>query len=78
MAKKSGLADVLWGLPWILKLLVAIFFDVVFGVCRFVDGILQGDIIKIIIGFFWIFYGLGIGWIIDIICVALNIRPFFF
>lgn len=78
MAKSKGLADAIWDLPWIAKLLLAIFLDVVYGICRFVDGIMEKSILKIILGFLWIFYGLGIGWVIDIICVALNIRPFFF
>ena len=79
MAKrKGGLADVIWGLPWIVKVLLAIFLDVVYGICRFVDGILQGNILKILLGFLWIFYGLGIGWILDIICTLINKRPFFF
>ena len=79
MAKrKGGLANVIWGLPWILKVLLAIFLDVVFGICRFVDGLLQHNVLKAIVGFLWIFYGLGIGWLIDIICTLLNIRPLLF
>lgn len=79
MAKRKGLlADVIWGLPWILKVLIVIFFDIVFGICRFVDGLLTGNILKIIVGFLWIFYGLGIGWILDIIFVLLNRRPLLF
>lgn len=78
MAKKASLANVVWALPWILKVLLVIFLDCVYGICRFVDGILQGDLIKIVIGFLWIFYGLGIGWLLDIICVLIGKRPFFF
>ena len=77
MAKKKsgGLGGLLWSLPWILKVLVAIFFDIVFGIARFVDGIVEGNILKILIGFLWIFYGLGIGWLIDIIFTLINRRP---
>lgn len=76
MAKKSGgLGNTLMSLPWIVRVLLAIFLDVVYGIARFIDGILQGNIIKILVGFLWIFYGLGIGWIIDIICTLCNIRP---
>lgn len=78
MSKKSSLADAVWGLPWLLKLIVAIFFDFVFGICRFVDGLVQGKLIQAVIGFLWIFYGLFIGWILDIICVLIGKRPFFF
>ena len=76
--KKGGLANALWELPWILKVLIAIFLDVIYGICRFVDGILQGNIVKILIGFLWIFYGLGIGWLLDIIFTLLNKRPLLF
>lgn len=80
MAKKKGgsLANVIMSLPWIARLLIAIFADCVYGVCRLVDGIVQGNLLKAIVGFFWVFYGLGIGWIIDIIMVALGMRPILF
>ena len=76
--KKGGFADAVWNLPWIVRFLIVIFFDIVFGFCRFIDGILEGDILKIIVGFLWIWYGLGIGWILDIIFVILNKRPLLF
>ena len=72
--KKGGLGSTLWSLPWIVKVLL-LFVDFIYGIARFVDGILEGNIVKIIIGFLWIFYGLGIGLIIDIIFVILNKRP---
>lgn len=82
MAKRKGkggsLANAIMGLPWIVRLLLAIFLDVVYGIARFIDGLMQGNIWKIIIGFLWIFYGLGIGWILDIICVAIGARPILF
>lgn len=79
MAKKKGsLANAIWGLPWIVKVLLAIFLDVIYGICRFIDGILEGNIIKIIIGFLWIFYGLGIGWLLDVIFTLINKRPLLF
>lgn len=77
MAKKSGFGNAIWELPWIFKVLLAIFLDVVLGIARFVDGIVQGNIIKVLVGFLWIFYGLGIGWVLDIICCLFNIRPLF-
>ena len=76
MAKKKGsLGSALWSLPWILKVLIAIFFDFVFGIARFVDGLIEGNVLKVIIGLLWIFYGLVIGWLIDIICSLINKRP---
>lgn len=76
--KKTGIANAIMTLPWILRLLLVIFADFVFGIARFIDGIMQGDLIKAIVGFIWIFYGLGIGWILDIICIALGRRPLLF
>ena len=76
--KKGGFADAVWGLPWIVKVLLAIFLDCIYGICRFVDGLLEHNIIKAIIGFLWIFYGLVIGWIADIIFALFNKRPLLF
>lgn len=79
MAKRKGsCANAIMSLPWILRVLLVIFLDVVYGIARFVDGILQGNVVKVIIGFLWIFYGLGIGWLLDIIMVLLNKRPLLF
>ena len=79
MAKRKGaLADVIMGLPWVVRILLAFFLDIVYGICRFVDGIIQGNVLKAIVGFFWIFYGLGIGWLLDIIFVICKIRPLLF
>lgn len=77
MAKKGSLGNTLMGLPWIARVLLAIFLDIVYGIARFVDGIREGNVLKILLGFLWIFYGLGIGWILDIICTLFKIRPFF-
>lgn len=73
--KKSSLASALLSLPWIVRVLLAIFADFIYGVARFLDGLAQGKLLKTIIGFLWIFYGLAIGWVLDIICTILNIRP---
>lgn len=76
MAKKGAVCgNTIMSLPWIGRLLIAIFLDCVLGVCRFVDGIFERRILKIIIGFFWIFYGLLIGWIVDIVFMAMGGRP---
>jgi hypothetical protein len=75
--KNNVWGDKLWNLPWLVRLLVAIFLDFAFGLCRFIDGLSQGNLLKVVLGFVWIFYGLAIGWVLDIICCALNIRPLF-
>ena len=48
--------DKLWGLPWLIRLLLAIFFDFIFGLSRLIDGIKQGKVLKIVLGFIWVFY----------------------
>ncbi|MDD3831139.1 MAG: TM2 domain-containing protein [Clostridia bacterium] len=58
MAKKS--------VDWLLNLLLTIFIDPLWqGIRRILDG-------KILLGIIWIITGgiFGIGWIIDIVCVA--------
>ena len=67
--------DKLWGLPWLLRLLIAFLFNFIFGLCRFVDGITQGRLLKIVLGFIWVFYGLAIGWMVDVVCCIVNVRP---
>lgn len=76
--KKASLANAIMGLPWIVRVLLAIFLDCVYGIARLVDGITQGNVLKIVLGFLWIFYGLGIGWVLDIICTIIGARPLFF
>lgn len=73
--KSTTLGGALWGLPLIVKLIIAVFFEFVFGICRFIDGLLKGDVLKAVIGFIWIFYGCIFGWIYDIICVLIKRRP---
>ncbi len=77
MAKrKSGsFGSALMSLPWIARVLLGIFLVVVYGIARFIDGLTQRNVLKVIVGFLWIFYGLGIGWLLDIICTLFNIRP---
>lgn len=75
MSKSGSLSSALLSLPWIVKVLIAIFADFIFGIARLLDGIAQKNILKIIVGILWIFYGLGIGWVLDIICTLFNIKP---
>ena len=77
MAKKrsGSFGSALMSLPWIVRVLLAIFLDVIYGIARFIDGLVQHNIPKALIGFLWIFYGLGIGWLLDIICTLFNIKP---
>ncbi len=75
MAKKGSIGSAIMSLPWIVRVLLAIFLDCVYGIARFVDGIMQKNVLKALVGFLWIFYGCGIGWVLDIICTLFNIKP---
>ncbi len=75
MSKSGSLSSTLLSLPWIVRLLIVIFADFIYGVARLLDGIAQKNVLKIIVGFLWIFYGLGIGYVLDIICTLFNIKP---
>ena len=77
MAKRGSLGNSFQSLPWILRVLLAIFLDCVLGIIRLVDGIIEGNVLKVILGILWVFYGLGIGWILDIIFTLFNMRPLF-
>lgn len=74
-SKHGSFGGALMSLPWIARVLLAIFLDVVYGIARFIDGLTQRNVLKVIIGFLWIFYGLGIGWLLDVICTLFNIKP---
>ena len=61
-------------LPLIVKIILALpFIDgIVFGIYR----ICRGDMIAVILGVIWIFIGSAVGWIIDIVFLALG-KPVF-
>lgn len=62
--------------PWVVKLLLVIFLDPIFGgivrILRWVDN--QSEILELVLGILWIVTGglFGIGWIIDLVSVIIN------
>ncbi|QWB95976.1 hypothetical protein KHQ89_00445 [Mycoplasmatota bacterium] len=60
------------GLPWIVKLLLVIFFDpIVYGIYRIVKGLKKNNIVVLVAGILYLFTGLFIiGWVIDVVTVA--------
>ena len=58
-------------LPWILKLLLAlpVLDGIIYGLYRIFNGVVKGDLLRIILGVVWIFGGLAIFWIIDMISI---------
>lgn len=68
-----GFVKAVDGLPWILKLILALpGLDVIYGIYRLVKGIVKKDLVLTIAGLVWIFAGWAILWIIDIVTVILN------
>ncbi len=78
MAEKKSFANWFLELPWIAQVLITVLADCVLGAIRLLDGIMEGDIIKIVLGVVWLAYGLGIGWILDIVFIVMKKRPLFF
>jgi hypothetical protein len=60
------------GLPWIVKLLLVIFFGpIIYGIYRIIKGVKKNNIVVLVAGLLYLFTGFFIiGWIIDIFTVA--------
>lgn len=68
-----GFVKAIDGLPWIIKLILALpGLDVVYGIYRLVKGVKKNDMVLTIVGIIWIFSGWAILWIIDLVTVILN------
>ncbi len=68
-----GFVKAVDGLPWIIKLILALpGIDVVYGIYRLVKGLAKNDLVLIVAGLVWIFAGWAILWIVDIITVITN------
>lgn len=68
-----GFVKAIDGLPWIIKLILALpGLDVVYGIYRLVKGVKKNDMVLTIVGIIWIFAGIAILWIIDLVTVILN------
>jgi len=68
-----GFVKAVDGLPWILKLILALpGLDIIYGIYRLVKGVAKKDLVLTVVGILWIVLGWGILWIIDIVTVLLN------
>jgi hypothetical protein len=66
-------------LPLIVKLILCIpVLDIVWSIWKLLKGIISGDVLKIILGILTIIPGAAFMWLLDIICVLLSGRPFWF
>lgn len=60
-------------LPVLVKFLLALpgIDGLAWGIYRLIKGIQQNKTSLIIAGFFWIFFGFAILWIVDLVCIAM-------
>jgi len=78
MAKKNELIKAFDDLPWILKLIFALpALDIIWAIYRIVKGVTQENLFLLVIGILWIFPGVAIGWIVDLVSIALFKHPIF-
>ena len=73
MAKKASLSKTIEGLPWIVRLLLVIFYGVYGNIVRLLKSVEKGNIIGIVLAVILLLAGgLLILWIIDLVCVIQN------
>jgi len=64
------------GLPWILKLILALpGLDFIWGIYRLAKGIDKKDSTLIVAGIIWLVFGWAILWIIDFVTILLYKKP---
>jgi hypothetical protein len=71
----KGLVSAIDGMPWIIKIIFALpgIDGIVYGLLyRLPKGLIKKDLVQIVIGLLWFFFGFAILWIIDLITVILN------
>lgn len=65
--------------PKLLKLVLCLpILDISWAIWRILKAIKHNNALELILGVLWIFFGGTVGWILDIICIALNDYPFWF
>ncbi|MDY0277303.1 MAG: hypothetical protein RBQ97_04390 [Acholeplasma sp.] len=74
--KKGGFVAAMDNLPWILKLILALpGLDFIWGIYRAVKGLNKKNLFLTIIGILWIFAGIPVLWIVDLITVIIYGKP---
>lgn len=73
MAKKASFAKTLEGLPWILRLVLALLYGAYGNLVRLFRSLEKGNIVGVVLAAILLLGGgLLILWIIDVICVIQN------
>jgi hypothetical protein len=64
-------------LPWIIKIILALpgIDGIAWGIYRVAKGLSKNDLLLVIVGIIWIFAGIFILWLIDLITIILYKRP---
>ena len=69
----KDLVKALEGLPWIVKVLLVIFVGIYGNLLRLFKSLAAGNLVGIVLSLVLLFSsGLGIFWIIDLICVLIG------
>jgi len=64
-------------LPWIIKIILALpgIDGIAWGIYRVAKGLSKNDLLLVIVGVIWIFAGIFILWVIDLVTIILYKRP---
>lgn len=74
----KGLVKTIEGLPKIAKIILAIpALDIVWAIYRIVKGVAYKNYVTLIAGILWIFPGIFIGWLLDIVALLMKDKVFF-
>ena len=67
-------------LPWIVKIILAlpVLDGIAWGIYRIAKGLDKNDLVLIIVGIIWIFAGIFILWVVDLISIILYKKPVLF
>ena len=77
MAKDNALITAIDGLPWIVKLIFCfVGLDVIWSVYRIVKYISPLNVLMLVISIIMLIGSFTIGWILDLICVMIQGKPF--
>ena len=73
------LCKALDNLPKIVKILLCLpVLDIVWAIYRIGEAVANKNVIHLILGILWIFFGATIGWILDLISIIVANRIFWF
>lgn len=67
------------GLPKIAKVLLCLpIVDIVWAIYRIGEAIANNNVLHLVLGILWIFFGATIGWILDLVSILVTGRIFWF